>query len=50
MSDDEIAALDFDLACTDRLAEYDNEKEQRLIEAVSAGAVMNTLSNVIPHK
>jgi methionine aminopeptidase len=47
---DEVAALDFDLACTVELAEYDKEKHQQLIEALTAGALMNSISKVIPHK
>jgi hypothetical protein len=47
---DECLALDFDLKCTDRLVEYDNEREARLLEALTAGAAMNTLSQLMPHK
>lgn len=46
---DEVAALDFDLKCTERLTEYDDEKEKRLLEALMAGATMKTLDQ-LPHK
>jgi hypothetical protein len=47
---DEVAALDFDLACTVRLRSYDNEQEQRLLEALTAGATMKAISQIVPHK
>jgi hypothetical protein len=50
MSDDEVLALDFDLACTVELAEYDKEKHQQLIEALTTGAAMDSISKIIPHK
>jgi hypothetical protein len=50
MNEDEVAALDFDFRCTAELIDYDAEKEKRLIEALSAGAMMNAITNIIPHK
>lgn len=47
---DEVAALDFDIACTVELAEYDAEKEARLIEALTTGAAMSAITKIIPHK
>jgi hypothetical protein len=47
---DKVVALDFDLACTMELVEYDKEKHQQLIEALAASATVNTLSHLVPHK
>lgn len=37
--EDEKLAFDFDLACTSRLQIYDNELEQRRLEAMSLGGI-----------
>lgn len=44
--EDETTALDFDLACTSRLLLFDAEKEKRMIEAMAAGAAMNTMQGM----
>jgi hypothetical protein len=38
-----VIALDFDLACAARLRLEDNEREQRLLEAVSGGLISQAL-------
>lgn len=50
MNDDEVAALDFDFRCTAELIEYDNERHKQLIDALTAGAVMDSINKIIPHK
>jgi hypothetical protein len=47
---DEVVALDFDLAATNRLTEYDNEREKRLLEALATGSAMDALSQLTPRK
>lgn len=39
----EVIALDFDLTCTARLRIEDAEREQRQLEAMSGGLLMNAL-------
>lgn len=54
--EDEVAALDFDLACTLRLKLYDDEREKRLIEALTTGVGTAALSGLasgltkVPHR
>lgn len=41
--EDEVMALDFDLACTTRLLYFDMELEKNRLEAMSGGAVTRGL-------
>lgn len=43
---DELIALGFDLACNARLKIYDDEREQRQIEAMGIGTITATLGGV----
>lgn len=42
----ESQALAFDIAATARLKIYDDDKEKRMLEAMTAGAAMNTMQGM----
>lgn len=42
----ESRALAFDITATARLKIYDDDKEKRMLEAMAAGAAMNTMQGM----